>query len=193
MNCPHWDLENPDSSISSSMWWQNLQPSSLYESKSTKYVHFTIKFLNWVLHKWRNTYNYTYLWYIYQYINLKWIFTFIIYNISYNFCTEKIHGYGDSTESWPTSDRQDESSTIESETQRPRQTRFQHFSFSDPNFFSRACRHLRARTKTSWLHSPVTGSTGTVRVQVLYKYRSSTVTLQYSTLLGTYRAILPVL
>ena len=44
--------------------------------------------------------------------------------MSYNFCTGKIHGYGDSTQSWPTSDRQDETSTIESETQRPRQTRF---------------------------------------------------------------------
>ena len=79
--------------------------------------------------------------------------------MSYNFCTGKIHGYGDSTQSWPTSDRQDETSTIESETQRPRQTRFQHFSFSDPIFFSRASRHLRARTKTSRLYSPVTGST----------------------------------
>ena len=159
INCPHWDLEHPDSSISSLMWSQNLQPSRLYCLKSTKYVHFIIKFLNLILHKWRNTYKYTDLWYIYQYINLKRIFRFIIYNISYKICTEKIHGYGDSTESWPTSDRQDESSTIESETQRPRQTRFQHFSFSDPIFFSRACRHLRARTKTSRLHSPVTGST----------------------------------
>ena len=44
--------------------------------------------------------------------------------MSYNFCTGKIHGYGDSTQSWPTSDRQDESSTIESETQRPRQTHY---------------------------------------------------------------------
>ena len=79
--------------------------------------------------------------------------------MSYNFCTGKIHGYGDSTQSWPTSDRQDETSTIESETQRPRQTRFQHFSFSDPIFFSRASRHLRARTKTSRLYSPVWGST----------------------------------
>ena len=159
INFPHWDLEHPDSSISSLMWSQNLQPSRLYCLKSTKYVHFIIKFLNLILHKWRNTYKYTDLWYIYQYINLKRIFRFIIYNISYKICTEKIDGYGDSTESWPTSDRQDESSTIESETQRPRQTRFQHFSFSDPNFFSRACRHLRARTKTSRLHSPVTGST----------------------------------
>ena len=89
--------------------------------------------------------------------------------MSYNFCTGKIHGYGDSTQSWPTSDRQDETSTIESETQRPRQTRFQHFSFSDPIFFSRASRHLRARTKTSRLYSPVTGSTGGY-VPVLIQY-----------------------
>ena len=81
--------------------------------------------------------------------------------MSYNFCTAKIHGNCDSTQSWPTSDRQDETSTIESETQRPRQTRFQHFSFSDPIFFSRASRHLRARTKTIWLHSPFTRSTVT--------------------------------
>ena len=87
--------------------------------------------------------------------------------MSYNFCTGKIHGNCDSTQSWPTSDRQDETSTIESETQRPRQTRFQHFSFSDPIFFSRASRHLRARTKTSRLYSPVWGSTVLVLV---YEY-----------------------
>ena len=44
--------------------------------------------------------------------------------MSYNFCTGKIHGNCDSYQSWPTSDRQDETSTIESETQRPRQTHF---------------------------------------------------------------------
>ena len=159
INCPHWDLEHPDQLNLIFDVVTKSHPSRLYCLKSTKYVHFIIKFLNLILHKWRNTYKYTDLWYIYQYINLKRICRFIIYNISYKICTEKIHGNGDSTESWPTSDRQDESSTIESETQRPRQTRFQHFSFSDPNFFSRACRHLRARTKTSWLHSPVTGST----------------------------------
>ena len=83
--------------------------------------------------------------------------------MSYNFCTGKIHGNCDSTQSWPTSDRQDEASTIESETQRPRQTHFQHFSFSDPNFFSRTSRHLRARTKTICLFPPLSGSTVLVR------------------------------
>ena len=156
-NCPHWDLEHPDSSISSLMWSQNLQPSSLYCLKSTKYVHFIIKFLNLVLHKWRNTYKYTDLWYIYQYINLKRIFRFIIYNISYKICTEKIHGYGDSTESWPTSDRQDESSTIESETQRPRQTRFQLLKRSESQKYSSADDPLyvffRTYIKVFWVES----------------------------------------
>ena len=58
--------------------------------------------------------------------------------MSYNFCTGKIHGYGDSTQSWPTSDRQDETSTIESETQRPRQTRFQLLERSESQKYSSA-------------------------------------------------------
>ena len=58
--------------------------------------------------------------------------------MSYNFCTGKIHGNCDSTQSWPTSDRQDETSTIESETQRPRQTRFQLLKRSESQKYSSA-------------------------------------------------------
>ena len=78
--------------------------------------------------------------------------------MSYNFCTGKIHGYGDSYQSWPTSDRQDGTSTIESETQRPRQTHFEHFSFSDPIFCSRTSRDtFEARTRKKKTFPPVTG------------------------------------